>query len=243
MTFGGLAGNPDLEAGGTRGRAAADRFCGLSGDPEAVRAGACRWRMGLVAGELVWAGQATAAGGPQAASNRFSHCAWWCQPSGRCKVIWPRPWRAVRAATSIRSRRSVAPRALAWARLARAPTARSRLQLIAAQASQAALAGKEPPAGARGAVVPVGEDLLDDGVVAVVFLGLDHLERAVGEHGVITPGGEQFLLPAAGGAGHVADAADDQPGSKGNRCPASVRVRGERGVFRLGDLGVRDPAA
>src|SRR5438067_7577085 len=37
-----------------------------------------------------------------------------------------------------------APRALAWARLASDPAARSRLQLMAAQASQAALAGNEP---------------------------------------------------------------------------------------------------
>jgi hypothetical protein len=56
----------------------------------------------------------------------------------------PRPWRAVRAATSMRSRRRVAPRALAQARLARDPAARSRLCAIAAQASQAALAGNEP---------------------------------------------------------------------------------------------------
>ena len=56
----------------------------------------------------------------------------------------PRPWRAVRAATSIRSRRRVAARALAQARLARDPAARSRLWLMAAQASQAALAGNEP---------------------------------------------------------------------------------------------------
>jgi hypothetical protein len=61
----------------------------------------------------VRAGQAArAGGGPQAASNRFIHSAWRCQASGRCRVISPRPWRAVRAATSIRSRRSVAPRAL-----------------------------------------------------------------------------------------------------------------------------------
>jgi hypothetical protein len=38
----------------------------------------------------------------------------------------------------------MAPRALAQARLARAPAARSRLQLMAASASQAALAGNEP---------------------------------------------------------------------------------------------------
>ena len=66
------------------------------------------------------AGQAACAGGgPQAASNRFLHSCSRCQPSGRCRVISPRPWRAIRAATSIRSRRSVAPRALAQARLAR----------------------------------------------------------------------------------------------------------------------------
>ena len=46
-------------------------------------------------------------------SNRFIHSCSRCQPSGRCRVMWPRPCRAVRAATSIRSRRMVAPRALA----------------------------------------------------------------------------------------------------------------------------------
>ena len=79
-----------------------------------------------------------------AASNRFIHSVWRCQPWGRCKVISPRPLRAVRAATSMRSRRKVAPRALAQARLARDPAARSRLWLMAARVSQAAFAGKEP---------------------------------------------------------------------------------------------------
>ena len=36
-----------------------------------------------------------------------------CQPSGRCMVRWPRPWRAMRAATAISWPRMVAPRALA----------------------------------------------------------------------------------------------------------------------------------
>src|SRR2546421_6151147 len=94
--------------------------------------------------DRVWAGQAAAAGGPVAASNRFIHSVWRCQPSGRCTVMWPRPWRAMRAATSMKSRRRVAPRALAQARLARDPAARSRLWLMAAQATQAALAGNEP---------------------------------------------------------------------------------------------------
>ena len=38
------------------------------------------------------------------------------------------------------------------------------------------------------AVDQVGDDLLDDGVVAVVGLGRQHRERAVGEHGVVAPG-------------------------------------------------------
>jgi hypothetical protein len=68
--------------------------------------------------------------------------------------------------------------ALAQARLARAPAARSRLQLIAASASQAALAGKEPDGRcARGPVGPVGEDLLGLDVAAVMLLGLNGLER------------------------------------------------------------------
>jgi hypothetical protein len=58
--------------------------------------------------------------------------------------MWPRLWRAIRAATPMRSRRSVAALALAQARLARDPAARSRLCAMAAQASQAAFAGNEP---------------------------------------------------------------------------------------------------
>ena len=83
----------------------------------------------------------------------------------------------------------------------------------------------------EGAVVPVGEDLLDDGVVAVVFLGLDHLERAVGEHGVVAPDREQFVLPVSGSGVQVADAADDQPGGERDRGLAPAPVDGERGVF------------
>ena len=67
---------------------------------------------------------------------------------------------------------------------------------MAAQVSQAASGGKDPEGQVRQRpVVPVGENLLDDGVVAVVFLGLDHLEGADGEHGVVAPGAEQLLLP------------------------------------------------
>jgi hypothetical protein len=65
----------------------------------------------------------------------------------------------------------------------------------------------------EGAGGSVGEDLLD--LVAVVLPGLDHLERAVGEHRVVTPGGEQLLLPGSRVAAQVADAADDQPAVRG----------------------------
>src|SRR5215469_9369421 len=88
----------------------------------------------------VRAGQAAAEGGPHTASRRFSHSCSRCQPSGRCTVRWPRPCRAVRAATSIRSRRMVAARALACRADARLPAARVRLCAMAARASQAAFA-------------------------------------------------------------------------------------------------------
>jgi hypothetical protein len=56
----------------------------------------------------------------------------------------PRPCRATRAATAMRWLRMVAPRALAWNAPASAPAARVRLWDMAAQVSQAALAGKDP---------------------------------------------------------------------------------------------------
>ncbi len=93
-------------------------------------------------GDRVRAGQAAVAGGPQAASNRFIHSVSRCQPSGRCTVMWPRPWRAIRAATLMRWPRMVAPRAFAWKALAKQPTARVRLWQMAARVSQAAFAGK-----------------------------------------------------------------------------------------------------
>ena len=87
-------------------------------------------------------------------------------------------------------------------------------------------------------IAPVGEDLLHDGVVAVLVLGLDQLERGVGEDGVVAEDGEQLVLARGGLLVQVADPADDQPG--GDRLPL---LRGERRVRRLGDLGVGDPGA
>jgi hypothetical protein len=75
---------------------------------------------------------------------------------------------------------------------------------------------------------PVGEQLLDDGVAAVVFLGLEHGERGVGEHGVVAPGGEQLALAFGGPGVEVFDPADDQPGRD---CLALLR--GERGASRM----------
>ena len=132
----------------------------------------------------------------------------------------------------MRSRRSVAALALALARLAREPTTRSRLWAMAAQASQAALAGNEPDmAGAPGPAGQVREHLFDLGVAAVLFLGLDGLERGIGEDGVVAPDGKQFALAVSGLAVEVLDPADDQPG--GDRLPF---LRGEGGVLRLGHL-------
>ena len=83
----------------------------------------------------------------------------------------------------------------------------------------------------------VGEDLLRDRVVAVLPLGLHQPGRRVGEHCVVTPGGEQLVHPLGGLLVLVADPADDQPGSDG---PALLRR--ERRVLSFGDLGVGDPA-
>jgi len=85
-------------------------------------------------------------------------------------------------------------------------------------------------------VAPVREDLLHDRVVAVLALGLGSLERRVGEDGMVAPGGEQLALPLRGLLVLVADAPDDEAGGD-----LLVLLRGERGVLRLGDLGIGDP--
>ena len=46
----------------------------------------------------------------------------------------------------------------------------------------------------QGPGLEVGEDLLDDGVAAVLGLGLHQLDRGVGEHRVVSGGGEQLAL-------------------------------------------------
>jgi hypothetical protein len=91
----------------------------------------------------------------------------------------------------------------------------------------------------QGALDQVGEELFDDGVAAVVGLGLGELERAVGEHRVVPVGGEQLALALGGGfGGEPADPAHDQP-----PVAAVGAAGGERGVGHLSDLGVGDPLA
>jgi hypothetical protein len=111
---------------------------------------------------------------------------------------------------------------------------------MAAMESQPGGVRGELPRGqvGEGPVVEVGVDLLDDGVVAVVALGLDGLERGVGEERVVAPGGEQLALPGGGVLVLVADPADDEAG--GDR-PLAALLEG--GVLRLGDLGFGGPAA
>ena len=111
---------------------------------------------------------------------------------------------------------------------------------MAAQASQAALAGKKPDGRwASGPSVQSAKTCSHDRVVTVLGLGLDQLDRGIGEHRVVAPGGEQLVLPGGRRGFQVADPADDQPGGDG----LALLRGGERRVVHLGDLGVRDPAA
>ena len=89
----------------------------------------------------------------------------------------------------------------------------------------------------EGAAGDVGEDLLRDGVVTVLRLGLDNqLERRIGEHRVVAPDREQLVLPVSRLLVQVPDPADDQPGGDG-----LALLQRERRLLRFGDLGVRDP--
>jgi hypothetical protein len=65
----------------------------------------------------------------------------------------------------------------------------------------------------QGPVGPAGEDLLGLGVAAVVFFGLQHHDRGIGEQGVVAPGGEKLALARGRFLVQVLDAADDQQGS------------------------------
>ena len=82
------------------------------------------------------------------------------------------------------------------------------LNAITAQATQAALAAYV----ARGQVrqwpvLEFGDDLLDDGVVAVTLVGLDDAQGGVGDEGVVAVGREQLALLGAVRSGQSSDAA------------------------------------
>ena len=97
--------------------------------------------------------------------------------------------------------------------------------------------GVEVPRGqvGEGSGFAVGDDLFDDGVVAVLAFGLERLGGVVGEERVVAPDREQLALFAHdSGFGQVADAAHDQPG----RDALGFLAAGEGGVGGyLGDLG------
>ena len=108
--------------------------CGWSGWPLG------RWD--VVTGSGGWSGHL---GGQSAGGFEQAHPVLFAVPS--CGQVQGDLAAAAAGGTggdSVRSRRSVAPLALAQARPASDPAARSRLWLMAAQASQAPLAGNEP---------------------------------------------------------------------------------------------------
>ena len=85
----------------------------------------------------------------------------------------------------------------------------------------------------------IGDDLLDDGMVAVGGFGVEHRFGVVGKHRVIAVGGEQLVLPGGCGGGvEPADPPDDQSGAD----PLGFATAGERGERRFGDLGIGNPA-
>ena len=89
----------------------------------------------------------------------------------------------------------------------------------------------------QGAGLQVGDDLLDDRVVAVVGLGLEHGQWGVGEHAVVAVLGEQLALSVRDGLGvEPFDPAHDQPAVD----VLALASGGERGEGDLGDLGVGD---
>ena len=80
----------------------------------------------------------------------------------------------------------------------------------------------------------VGDDLLDDRVAAVGGLRLEHRQRRVREHRVVSVDGEQRVLIVWA---HVRDPADNEPRGRLQRLGLAV----ERGEGNLGDLSLTDP--
>ena len=81
----------------------------------------------------------------------------------------------------------------------------------------------------EGLVFEVADHQLDRGVVAVIDIGGEHRDGAVGRERVVAPVGEQLGLRA-----DQAGAADDQP-------PAPERGLGDLRLAGVGVVGDRDP--
>ena len=130
--------------------------------------------------------------------------------------------------------RRVAQRALACRADAAAPAARMMLNAMQPKVSQAALAVNDPGGGVgQGTGLELGDDLLDDRVVAVGGVGVNGAEGGVGDERVVAPGVEQLTLALGrcGGAQALHAAHHEAAGDL-----LVLGVGGERGEVDVGDL-------
>lgn len=108
--------------------------------------------------------------------------------------------------------------------------------MITACASQAVLATYFPDGRwARGSFASSARDLLDDRMVAVPGVGLDHGQGRVGDKRVMPVCGEQLALPGADGWIESFHAAHDESAGQMLFLPAGS----EDGDLGFSDLGVR----
>ena len=129
----------------------------------------------------------------------------------------------------------------------------ARLLLTAGASEVEADDGGGQPGGVRGvaaggqvcqrSVLELGDDLLDDGVVALSLVGLDGAQGAVGGERTVPPGGEQLARggAVAGQALQPIDPPDHQPAGD----VLGLAAAGEPDEIELDDLGIghqRPPA-
>ena len=186
-------------------------------------------------GQVVGAG-----GGPVAMACRARQLSAQGQSVGRCSTR-RRAEDAIRAGSSISWVRRVAQRAFACRFEAAAPAARSKVERDGGECEPGGV-GLELPGGCVGerAVLQLGDNLLDDGVVAVGLVRGDGGQSAVGDERVMAPGGEQLVLPGAarGRLLKAGDTAHDEPAV---HCWAFLRVGAERGEGRFRRPAPRRP--
>ena len=212
-----------------RGRARPVTQRGVSQDNFAAQAGlptTSQWPW--------WVGVAVGYGGGWArAACRLANAGCQGQRSGRCTVS-RRALRASRAGTLTRWARTVPVAAVACHRAASARRPGSGWARSSTGWPRRRWRRTTRRAGVPGPSLGVGDELCDDGVAAVVGLGLPHHERAGDEHGVVAPDVAQPVLPGWGV--QAVDPAPDQPA----RGAQPRGFRRERYVAGLGDLGVGD---